>query len=96
MELIAVKIDTLQEDIIVATLYMAPQTSAWNTEEHKDLAGNAIQCLRTLSQQMEDKSERIILTGDFNGNINCWQRRCREPRKLLEPKTSRFSSGFFF
>ena len=70
VELIAVEISTTEGEIIVANVYMPPKTNTWERSEYEDMAENTIQSLKTLLNRMEEKSKRIILTGDFNSNIN--------------------------
>ena len=72
VELIAVEIKTKEGDIIIATVYMPPQTRTWEKEMYTEMMENTTKSIRTLLQNTEDKAKRIILNGDFNCNVN-WE-----------------------
>ena len=71
-EVIAIEVKTKSRGIIVATSYIAPKTNTWNDEEHKQLIQESHTVLSDLLQKMENKAQDIILTGDFNCEIN-WE-----------------------
>ena len=72
VELIAVEVKTKEGDIIIATIYMPPQTKTWEKERYTELIENTTKSIRALLQHTEDKAKRIILNGDFNSNVN-WE-----------------------
>ena len=69
-EVIALEIKTQSKGLIVATTYTAPKTNCWSPEEHKQLIHETQTILTDLLQRRESKSQEIILTGDFNCDIN--------------------------
>ena len=71
-ELIALEIRTKSKGIIVATSYIAPKSDVWSKEDHKQLTQESHTVLSDLLHKMENKSQDIILTGDFNCEIN-WE-----------------------
>ena len=71
-EVIALEIRNQNSGIIVATSYIAPKTNTWSPEEHQQLTLESHAILADLLRRMEDKSQDIILTGDFNCDID-WE-----------------------
>ena len=69
-EVIAVEIRTQNRGMIVATSYIAPKTNAWSPEEHQQLTRESHAVLADLLHRMENKSQDILLTGDFNCDID--------------------------
>ena len=63
VELIAVEVKTKEGDIIIATIYMPPQTKTWEKERYTELIENTTKSIRALLQHTEDKAKRIILNG---------------------------------
>ena len=70
VELVAVDVMSEEGDLTVATLYMPPKTRAWETEEYTELEDLTIKSLNAMLQNMEENCKRIVLTGDFNSNID--------------------------
>ena len=57
---------------MVVVAYIAPQTKIWSDEEHQQLTTETLDTLKDLLRKMETKSQDIILTGDFNCEVN-WE-----------------------
>ena len=71
-EVIALEIKTQNKGLMVATAYTAPKTNCWSKEEHEQLIRETQVILIDLLRKRESKSQEIILTGDFNCDIN-WE-----------------------
>ena len=71
-EVIAIEIKNKTRGIIVATTYHAPKTDSWSKEEHQQLSLDTQATLTDLLRKMENKSQDIILAGDFNSEVN-WE-----------------------
>ena len=69
-EALAIEVKTKRGSLLVATTYIAPKTDTWTTEEHKQLQQDSLDTLKHLLQRAENKSQEIILTGDFNCAID--------------------------
>ena len=71
-EVIALEIKTQNKGLMVATVYTPPKTKCWSKEEHEQLILETKTILTELLRRRESKSQEIILTGDFNCDIN-WE-----------------------
>ena len=71
-EVKAIEIKTQNGGIMVVVAYIAPQTKIWSDEEHQQLTTETLDTLKDLLRKMETKSQDIILTGDFNCEVN-WE-----------------------
>ena len=71
VELVSVEVITEDGVVTVATLYMPPKTRAWENEEYTELMKNTVSDIRNMLQKVEDKSQDLVLVGDFNSR-NDW------------------------
>ena len=70
VEMVAIEVEINNEKIIIATLYMPPHTRTWDTEDYKELTNHTIRSLENLVNMTTNKNIGLILTGDFNSNID--------------------------
>ena len=96
VELIVVEIKTKEGDIIIATVYMPPQTQTWGKEIYTELIENTTKSIRTLLQNTEDKAKRIMLNGDFNCNVNWESMETKGAENQWDNKLVELAHDFFF
>lgn len=76
--LIAVEIKVNEGDKIIATIDMPPKIWTQNNGIYQKLIDATIKSAKTLLQNTEDKSKRIILDKNFNRNID-WKKMEAKP-----------------
>lgn len=66
VEMKVIEVETNGVNIIITTVYMPPQTSAWSLENYQKLIQETIKSLEEVLQLSETNSTEILITGDFN------------------------------
>ena len=71
VEMLSVEVITKERAVVITMIYMPPKIRAWDNKESSELVTNTVKDIRHILQKVEDKSNDLVLVGDFNSS-NDW------------------------